>query len=282
MIRNIAITGDTHGDRDFKQFIQAKNMGYKKIIVCGDFGYIWSGLTKESEVLDRMNEIGIEILFIDGNHENFDILDNAKEDMRYGGRVHRIRDNIFHLIRGEVYDIDGYRFLAFGGANSIDKNFRTPGVSWWEREMPDSYDKANLEANIAKAGYNVDFILTHEIFSEAAEVLVQPLFDNKLSIYLSDIRETVSYNHWFFGHYHEDEEIEEYDCTCLFNSIADLNDYLEMDNDFEANPSVNNLIAACEDLLNTCYNMAECNISDETAKDLDLIVSIIDLAHNRI
>ena len=41
-----------------------------------------------------------------------------------------ISDSICHLMRGQVFDIDGKTFFTFGGGNSIDKAWRTPGVSW--------------------------------------------------------------------------------------------------------------------------------------------------------
>lgn len=42
--------------------------------MCGDFGYIWSGSAKENEELDILNNYNCTILFIDGNHENFELL----------------------------------------------------------------------------------------------------------------------------------------------------------------------------------------------------------------
>ena len=37
-----------------------------------------------------------------------------------GGKVHKIADNIIHLMRGQVFDIDGIRFFTMGGASSHD------------------------------------------------------------------------------------------------------------------------------------------------------------------
>lgn len=67
---------------------------------------------------------------IDGNHENFDMLEDYPDDFWNGGRVHFISDNIFHLARGQVFEIDGLTFFTFDGGNSIDKGSRQIGLSW--------------------------------------------------------------------------------------------------------------------------------------------------------
>lgn len=56
----------------------------------------------------------------------------------YGGKVQFIGNKIIHLMRGYVYDICRKKFRAFGGGLSIDKMYRTEGISWWNREMPSS------------------------------------------------------------------------------------------------------------------------------------------------
>lgn len=41
-----------------------------------------------------------------------------------------------HLMRGQVYDIDGYRIFTMGGAASTDCLYWKEGVNWWQEEMP--------------------------------------------------------------------------------------------------------------------------------------------------
>ena len=47
------------------------------------------------------------MLFIDGNHENFDKLNSYPVETWCGGKVHKIRNNVIHLMCGEVYCIEG-------------------------------------------------------------------------------------------------------------------------------------------------------------------------------
>ena len=53
-----------------------------------------------------------------------------------GGYVQKITDSVIHLMRGQVFTIEGKKIFVFGGAESIDKEYRIPGVSWWPQEIP--------------------------------------------------------------------------------------------------------------------------------------------------
>lgn len=66
------------------------------------------------------------MLFIDGNHENFDKLYSYPVETWYGGKVHKI---VIHLMRGEVYSIEGSSIFVMDGGYSIDKYRRTEGIS---------------------------------------------------------------------------------------------------------------------------------------------------------
>ena len=98
----LGITGDVHGDLGFKSIFKARKLGLDTLIICGDFGYIWDGRKREQKRLDYLNKIGVKVLFCDGNHENFNVLNAYPISEMYGGRVHKIRDNIIHLMRGEI------------------------------------------------------------------------------------------------------------------------------------------------------------------------------------
>ena len=55
----IYVTGDTHGD--YKIFSQKKFKNIKvgdTLIICGDFGFIWNGDSKEKKVLDKLAKNG--------------------------------------------------------------------------------------------------------------------------------------------------------------------------------------------------------------------------------
>lgn len=137
---SIFVTGDIHGD--LLRFMPSNfPIGQKLtkediVIICGDFGLIWSlnGNKNEWKKLKWLAEQPWTTVFVDGNHENFTRLNGYKIIEKWGGKVHRIRDSIFHLMRGEVYQIQGKTIFSFGRAFSIDRVNRVENQSWCEKK----------------------------------------------------------------------------------------------------------------------------------------------------
>lgn len=116
----IYITGDTHGEfeRFGSHYFDAAKGDY--VIICGDFGNLWDNSNTEKYWRKWLKEKPFTVLFIDGNHENYDMLSAFPITEWNGGKIHKIADNIIHLMRGQVFDIDGIRFFTMGGASSHD------------------------------------------------------------------------------------------------------------------------------------------------------------------
>lgn len=123
----IYITGDTHDD--FSRFelekflIQTEMTKNDYVIICGDFGGVWNYIVEsmyENYWLDWLNNKNFTTLFVDGNHENFTRLYKYPVKEWHGGKVHKIRDSVIHLMRGEIFNIDNKKFFTFGGARSHD------------------------------------------------------------------------------------------------------------------------------------------------------------------
>ena len=76
------------------------------VIILGDFG-IWDNSKEENYILDWLDNKNFTTLFIDGNHENYDLLNTYPYVEWRGGLVQRIRPSILHLCRGEVFNING-------------------------------------------------------------------------------------------------------------------------------------------------------------------------------
>lgn len=177
----IYITGDCHSD--FSRFeidkfpIQNEMTKNDYIIICGDFGGLWNYLvesTYEKYWLDWLNERNFTTLFVDGNHENFTRLYKYPVEEWHGGKVHKIRDSVIHLMRGEIFDIDNKKFFTFGGAKSHDIQdgilnldeeekiytfrkrgafFRIRDYSWWDLEMPTKEEMENGIRNLEKVNF---------------------------------------------------------------------------------------------------------------------------------
>lgn len=220
------VTGDTHGQYDFEKMTRfaKENPDVTRddyVLIAGDFSAIWSADTLENE-LKPYCDLPYTVLFIDGNHENFDILEKYPEEEWHGGRVHRIKPNIIHLMRGMVFEIDGVTVFTLGGAASIDKEVRTEGLDWWRREQPTELELAAGLENLKRYGNTVDYIVTHTCCSRA---LAYPPLDvmqnfpaNKL---LAKIDKVVKFKHWYFGHYHFDAELTA-DLTVIYQNFVRL------------------------------------------------------------
>lgn len=164
------------------------------------------------------------LLFIDGNHENFDLLNAYPIEDWHDGKVHRIKHNVLHLMRGQVYDILGKKIFTFGGANSVDKEYRTIGSSWWKEEMPSQSEYLEGLHNLNANNYCVDYIITHTcsntILSKipSYRLMAGKVQTDRLNDYLEILEEQVTFTHWFFGHFHYSDKIDEKH-TVLYKNI---------------------------------------------------------------
>ena len=84
------VTGDIHGDcKEILEYVRAKNLDNQDyVIVAGDFGCIWNGSKGENQRLDRISQEldGCNLAFVDGNHENFNLLDKYPVEIWNGGK----------------------------------------------------------------------------------------------------------------------------------------------------------------------------------------------------
>lgn len=100
------VTGDLHGYEDIsklnsKRFPANKHLTKEDyVIVAGDFGLVWNHQQDELYWRKWLARKNFTTLFIDGNHENFDLLNSYPVEDWNGGKIHKINDSILHLIAG--------------------------------------------------------------------------------------------------------------------------------------------------------------------------------------
>lgn len=225
---SILITGDTHGTFDMGKIVKYFNntdKSYTKddyLIICGDVGVC--GISKKDEVETRqiLGGLPVTVLFIDGNHENFDELNSYAVEKWHGGKVHIIGD-LIHLMRGQVFEIDGKKFFTFGGAYSIDRMYRSEGTSWWPEELPSKEEYEEGMAHLEENGYKVDYIITHTAPRELVAEMGMELMEGgeELGQYLQRVADWTEFSAWYFGHFHEDTEIDD-TYFCLYNEIVEI------------------------------------------------------------
>ena len=234
----IWITGDLHGGVTAWHISAGRFKPAKRgdiCICCGDLGGIWyhdyhtneKHRRNEDFFLEQQLRQRVTWLAVDGNHENFARLFGGEFPLveLYGGKAYQIRKNVNYLKRGEVFEIEGKTFLAFGGAASHDKepgwNYpsglgvwgsprewnpgRTEEKDWWPEEVPSREDFENACRNLDRVGWKVDYVISHTcpmseriLFggsgrsADPTETMLQELWDRGLE-----------FGSWHFGHFHE-------------------------------------------------------------------------------
>lgn len=237
---SVWITGDIHGDpRRFntESYFEQKNTTKDDvIIICGDFGLVWDYTGEGSTEYWWLNWLDNKpwtTVFVDGNHENFHRLNAYPVKEWNGGLVHEIRPHVLHLMRGEVFTIEGKKFFAMGGASSHDisdgiidspnwreeertfweegkRLYRIKGITWWEEEIPSKEELENGLKNLSDHDNAVDFIITHSPPASVISLLGRGLYkQDKLTQYLEKLRTTTSYQKWFMGHMHINKAIND-------------------------------------------------------------------------
>jgi len=226
----IYVTGDCHGEvRKFVNFPEEKNMDRDDhMIVCGDFGLVWNGRRSEVISLDWLEERPYTLLWVDGNHENYDMLKTYPVEEWHGGKVHRIRSNVLHLMRGQVFEINGRTVFTMGGAQSHDiedglldpsdpdfrtryidlllqgrRRFRIIGSSWWPEELPSDEEYAEALASLERVNWQVDYVVTHCAPTSIALTMSRHNEADRLTDFLEMVSRKLTFHHWFFGHYHD-------------------------------------------------------------------------------
>lgn len=193
------------------------------LIITGDAGICWDSI-ENINVVNFYNSLPCQTLFVDGNHENFDILYKFPIVIFNKGKAHKISDKIYHLMRGEIYLLNNKKIFCFGGGFSAKVLTNSSPIYVWEEELPNEIEYQNGMNNLKKYNNNVDIILSH---SAPTSIVDENGFskyqnDKELLDYLEKIKNSITYSHWYYGHYHKD--IDNENLSCIYNRIIKLED----------------------------------------------------------
>ena len=209
----IYVTGDTHGNfRRFQPEYFPEQAGVTKndvVIIAGDFGGVWFGDSRDDETLDWLERLPFTLAFVCGNHENYDALERYPVAEWHGGKVHRVRPHVLHLMRGQIFELESYRFFTMGGAKSHDTNHRINHISWWRQELPSDEEYIEALQNLERYNWQVDYIITHCAPTSIALMGSRHNEADRLTDFLQEVRERAKYHYWLFGHYHDNKAVDE-------------------------------------------------------------------------
>ena len=228
----IWLCGDTHGDLDIDKVIRffSKQKDVTKddyLIILGDAEICLDDGIVDDVVYGIISKLPCTVLWVDGNHENFDLIEKYPVKEWNGGKVQFINGTI-HLMRGQVYQLQGHSYFVFGGGDSIDKKTRTIHEDWWPQEMPSKEEYNEGKKNLKKAEWKVDYILSHSCPRSIACNLVKRINkdEEELLDYFEWVKDNVEYRKWYFGHFHRDETIKGKH-YCLYRNFVQIKERLE-------------------------------------------------------
>ena len=224
----IFLTGDIHIDHSITKlgtsnFPEQEHLTKDDyVIILGDFGLTWDSSDKIKHWLEWLTDKNFTTLFIDGNHENFDKLYEYPVVDYLGGRARKLNDSIYHLMRGEIYLIDGKTFFTFGGGVSIDKHLRIEGRSWWHQEIPSCEQIEHGFTSLLQQDFKVDYVLTHSAPTDVTlKIKSHHCEKDEVTEILDEFQKIITFDSWFFGHHHTDQLIKD-NYYCLYNTIMKL------------------------------------------------------------
>lgn len=214
----IYYTGDIHGEKyEIVRFCKRFNPTREDtIIILGDVGANYYGDERDAELKAALNSLKPTILCIHGNHEirPWNLPSYTTKEWN-GGIVwyEEAYPSVLFAKDGEIYDIEGLKHIAIGGAYSVDKYYRLARrYGWWEDEQPSEEIKQYVERQLKT--HEVDVILSHTcpFKYEPVETFLpgidQSTVDTSTEKWLDQIEETTEYLAWYCGHWHINKRID--------------------------------------------------------------------------
>ena len=211
----ICVCGDCHGEKDLDklrpEFMPYYSSGIHAnevniMFIAGDAGFIWYGDERDNKVLNQIKNFPYIMLVIVGNHENYSAINKIPVEDWNGIKVRRVTDNCFYLVSPQIFMLNGKKYFIMNGATSLDKKWRTEGISWWREELPTEGDIEAARKLLEQHNNKVDYIITH---CSPTKILYR-LFSNpvksgidRLTEFYDYIDNVVTYDKWWMGHHHE-------------------------------------------------------------------------------
>lgn len=181
----ITLIGDLHGKYEKYHRILSRTEENPYTLQIGDFGFKYDTLRN----VDHTKH-----LILPGNHDNYDVCYKYR---------HFLQDY------GYMINFNGIDFFYYRGANSIDKQYRTIGIDWWDNEEVkiENFMKAReLYRNIKP-----DIMISHDCPQDIALQMLKPgqrVYENITSWALQELYNIHQPKLWFFGHWHQSRQIQ--------------------------------------------------------------------------
>lgn len=216
-IKRLMFCGDIHGE--FPTFFyNLKSIGKNVlVVVCGDIGL---GFYKPKYYLDTLSKYdkdlkdkNIYVAFVRGNHDDpsYFTEESPCPDLENLSNIVLVKD--YQVVMTDLGNI-----LCVGGARSVDRYWRIPGISYWAEEEIQKIPKTFFRALHNRDLY-IDYVVTH-----SAPDFCEPkskggldhfqLYDHMVisdcekerslltTLYNKLIENEFEIKYWIYGHFH--------------------------------------------------------------------------------
>jgi hypothetical protein len=179
MKNSITLIGDVHGKYEHYHKIVRQTERHPYTLQIGDFGFKYDTLKN----IDSTRH-----LILPGNHDNYNTCYNHP-----------------HFLGDYGYtSLNKIEFFYYRGAYSIDRQYRTVGVDWWENEQV-SIDQF-MKARELYRSIKPDIVLTHDCPESINHHLLPngaTRYENMTGWALTELFNIHQPKTWIFGHYHK-------------------------------------------------------------------------------
>lgn len=227
--------GDTHGDWR-KVNALCEDMTEQDIVIhVGDHGVNFYGNGRDNHLKNKMQKMKPTFILISGNHDrpvadyNYEKIDIENEIIKGQFYYEPNYPKILHCPLISEFFISEKKFLTFGGAYSIDKDFRLKmGWHWFVKEQipQDQMDKFKK----TNKGISTDYIISHTCPKKYEPThlflpfIDQSGVDKRTEEFLNWVDENINYKQWYFGHFHANEQLWDKGYM-LFENIKEISEF---------------------------------------------------------
>lgn len=220
----IAVISDIHFPSDaqrqecLKRGLE-KLCGLDALLVCGDFTDN-RGDTRPGEAMKLpayLQELPYPIGFIDGNHEDYRVLEGLAETSVWDGPAGKAAEHVYYLKRGCCYRIDELRILTIGGSTSGPGYKKNHPDIWQEEEELNEQDRSRIQETLQQ-GADFDVVLTHTLPERRMEAWFPEKDCSQTNRILEEAAQKMTYGQWCFGHFHQDQDYPDR-FHCLYQDV---------------------------------------------------------------
>lgn len=175
----ITLIGDVHGKYERYHRIIRQTDRYPYTVQLGDFGFDYGTVFNVDSTKHKI---------LGGNHDHYDRIIHTP-----------------HYLGDYGYEtLNGISFFFYRGAYSIDRQYRTIGIDWWEQEQVGIEEF--MKARELYREIKPDIILTHDCPESINYHLLPPganRYQNITGWALDELFNIHQPKMWRFGHYHQ-------------------------------------------------------------------------------